>query len=609
MQMPDPESFDAFYARSVRSVTSEMRSLTGDPEEAEAAVREAYARAFQQWYEVSGYRDPETWLLDAAREAYRRRIGEGGVGGRPGRGPGRSGGQGVGAAGFGFGAAADGSPGERGQGLGQQTPGLDSATWAPATRREPVFGAHGGAAGPANTTSVLGRDGDAAAAGQYPRTGRPDGQPFMTGGRPRRGALIIVAAVVVIAAAVGGYLAFGHRSPQHVATGHGHTAKTTAKPKVKMLAAGKVGSRAAIPWSLVGPGWTLAELSTAQPNAAGDPSGGGTSALYLVDPKGGRYIVRNWSGVAPSLLAWSGDAKQALLDFSASGNPSYSLLTVASGQTTSLSLPPSVTVVGFTRPDGLALLAVQLRTTRFALQRYSLSGTLQATIGTLPHKAGTPAWEPGSCGSDCGALSSPDGLTDVWGTASNEMRLIENTGGLIRKLPVPGSGVLHACTPLSWWNSLTLVANCPAPGQPSTTSERLWLVPVNGSTPTPLTPGSGSPAGVGFNLSASQVGSSWYVTQTSANQCPSAPSGPGGLEIMQLASGGTASTVSVPDSTNYRNTVLAAVGTRMLVLAQTSCPGSYSLLSFDPSSGTSQVLLPAPNGELGVTAAVPFGTW
>jgi hypothetical protein len=586
MQMPDPESFDAFYARSVRNVTSEMRSLTGDPEEAEAAVREAYARAFQQWYEVSGYRDPETWVLDAAREAYRRRIGDGS--GNPGAGR---------------------APDPRGQGLGQQTPGLDASTWAAPTRREPAFGGHGRAAGPANATSLLGKDGDAATAGQYPSTVPPGGQPFMTSGRPRRGALVLVAAAIVIAAAVGGYLVFGHRSPQHAAAGHGHTAKITARPKVKMLSAGKVGRRASIPWSLVGSGWTLAEISTAQPDAAGDPSGGGTSALYLVDPKGGRYLVRNWTGVTPSLSAWSGDAKHALVSFSGSGDTTYSLLSVASGQLTSLSVPANVTVVGFTRPDGLALLAVQQRTARFALQRYTLSGQRQATIGTLPRKAAMPPWEPGSCGSDCGALSSPDGLTDVWGTAWNEMRLVDNTGGLIRKLPVPGTGVLRACTPLSWWNSQTVVANCPAPGQPSTISQRLWLVPTDGSTPTPLTSGSGSPAGIGFNLTASQVNGTWYVTETSASQCPSAPSGPGGLDIMQVASGGTVSTVSVPDSTNYRNTVLAAAGTRMLVLAQTSCPGSYSLLSFDPSSGTSQVLLPAPAGEVGVTAAIPFGTW
>jgi hypothetical protein len=189
------------------------------------------------------------------------------------------------------------------------------------------------------------------------------------------------------------------------------------------------------------------------------------------------------------------------------------------------------------------------------------------------------------------------------------MRLVNNQGGMVRKLHVPNSGAARACTPLSWSDSGTVLANCAAPGQPSALSERLWLVPVDGTAATPLTSGSGAAGGDGYDLNASQVNGTWYVTQTSSAQCPAAPSGPGGLGIMQVAPGGTLTSVTVQGTTNTRNTVLAGVGRRMLVLAQTSCPGSYSLLSLDPASGASQVLLPAPDGEIGVTAAIPFGTW
>ena len=85
--MSDSETFDAFYARTAWKVTSQMHSMTGrdsdpeqDPEQSQAdhnqadhAVREAYARAYQQWYEVSGYRDPEAWVLQVAAEAFERR--------------------------------------------------------------------------------------------------------------------------------------------------------------------------------------------------------------------------------------------------------------------------------------------------------------------------------------------------------------------------------------------------------------------------------------------------------------------------------------------------------------------------------------------------------
>src|SRR5258708_5612346 len=67
------ETFDAFYARTAWNVTSQMHSMTGQDSEADHAVREAYARAYQQWYEVSGYRDPEAWVLKVAEEAFERR--------------------------------------------------------------------------------------------------------------------------------------------------------------------------------------------------------------------------------------------------------------------------------------------------------------------------------------------------------------------------------------------------------------------------------------------------------------------------------------------------------------------------------------------------------
>jgi RNA polymerase sigma-70 factor, ECF subfamily len=62
MRMRDPESFDAFYAGCVRRVTSQLYALTGDWAEAEDAVQEAFARAWQRWGRISGYEDPEGWV-------------------------------------------------------------------------------------------------------------------------------------------------------------------------------------------------------------------------------------------------------------------------------------------------------------------------------------------------------------------------------------------------------------------------------------------------------------------------------------------------------------------------------------------------------------------
>ncbi len=95
--MPESESFDAFYARTVWNVTSQMHALAAEDGLADHAIREAYARAYQQWYEVSGSGDSEAWVLDVAKVAYERRRAEAG--------------------------------GPRGSGSGDRAPGHDPLTW------------------------------------------------------------------------------------------------------------------------------------------------------------------------------------------------------------------------------------------------------------------------------------------------------------------------------------------------------------------------------------------------------------------------------------------------------------------------------------------------
>jgi RNA polymerase sigma-70 factor (ECF subfamily) len=62
----DQEGFDQLYAASVRRLTSQLYAITGDRAEAEDAVQEAFARAWQHWGRVSGYADPEGWIRTVA---------------------------------------------------------------------------------------------------------------------------------------------------------------------------------------------------------------------------------------------------------------------------------------------------------------------------------------------------------------------------------------------------------------------------------------------------------------------------------------------------------------------------------------------------------------
>jgi TolB protein len=417
----------------------------------------------------------------------------------------------------------------------------------------------------------------------------------------RRNLIAVTAAAAVLVAGVIVYALGGHGSSPGAPPGV--SAKAAAKPTAHMLRAGQTGGRAAIPWSLLGPGWTLAEVSTAQPNANGAATGGGRSMIYLVDPVGGKYRIQATTGSgALDLLAWSGDGKTALYDAGggAGGAAAYGLLTLASGQLKPLQLPAGVTPIGFTRPDGLNILAVRQKGSKYRLERYSLAGTRQASLESLPRPASALDRLQGN------ALSSPDGTTAVWGVSGDEMQLVWNSGGLIRRLHVPGAGSPPSCTPISWWSSDTVLAYCNAAGTPG--AGQLWLVPANGSQATPLTGPSGSTSGIGDLTGAWQAGGAMYITSTTAAQCTTAASGPGGQQVLLLSKSGAQTPVAIPGSTNHHATVVAGVGHRLLVLAQTSCPGTSSLIWVNTSTHTAQTVLTSPASEVGVVDAVPYGS-
>ena len=588
--MPDSETFDAFYARTVGRITTQMHELAGNDGLADHAIREAYAKAYQQWYDVSGYRDSEEWVLSTAQDAYQRRRAEAGFehhsvtpqaadsGTWPGLYRPRA------------------TPGDRaGADLGQ--PAADPE----ATMARPRRHAAGPLAGNLATGAPAAETPNYAAAASYPTTGAmPAGRAGR--GRPvsRRTLLIAGSAIAALVIASVAYVASGgHNSPSS-ANNHGSSSVVT-KPKVQMLRAGKTGPLSAVPWPLVGTGWALAEFSTARPGSAGQASGTGRYTTYLVDPQGGKYTITTSSGVvAPRLTAWSGDTKTALFDIPGPVGGTYQLLNVQTGQLTSLPLPTGVVALGFTRPDGTAILAVNEEPAKFHLQRYTLTGQLEASIASLPRRA-SETLEPNSCATAC-ALSSPDGLRDVWGIAGEGAQLLSNAGGKARRLHVKGSGHQSACMPVTWWNDTTVLANCAALAGQS----QLWLVPVAGGSPTPLTAVAGSPAGSGDIVGAWPASGAVYVTQTSLHQCPSAASGPGGLSILPLDQGPGAA-ITVPGSTDNVSTIVAVQGKQLLVLAQTSCPGTSSLLWLNPSTGQHDLVLTAPASEVGVIAAVPYG--
>ena len=353
----------------------------------------------------------------------------------------------------------------------------------------------------------------------------------------------------------------------------GTTAGVAAAAQPATPATPASAARAAVPWDHVGPGWILAQDTTARP-------GGGASGpvtLDLISPSGTRYQLARWSDsrFAPALLAWSPDGKRALFQvFSGKGGAEE--LTLATGQASTFVLPGMANPIGYTTPDGLNIVAGRPSGNNTSLARYTLSGRLAHSLGTS---------------TDGTVLYQPSGTEFLTG-ASHGLKLVSNEGTPIRTLPVPGT-TTSSCTPVRWWTASTVLASCE---QPHSDGPQLWLVPVGGARPQALTPPRKVSSGDLGDLDAWTLPSGLYLQ--AAGPCAV-------LQIFKQARSGSITLVKVPH-TNGDNDVLTALGARLLIQAPTSCIGSNSLLWFNPATHAEQWLIRAPANQIGVTVAIPF---
>ena len=97
---------------------------------------------------------------------------------------------------------------------------------------------------------------------------------------------------------------------------------TAAPPEAQPAGYGVEATLDTIPWSQVGPGWLLATWSPLTGHMPGPPPPDQPdpetvkTALYLVDPQGGRYPITSFGpgrGSDFEVIDWSGDKSRALL--------------------------------------------------------------------------------------------------------------------------------------------------------------------------------------------------------------------------------------------------------------------------------------------------------
>lgn len=354
----------------------------------------------------------------------------------------------------------------------------------------------------------------------------------------------------------------------------------------RVLGPGQAGSRATVPWSLVGRGWSLALYSASRGGEGIKPTAG-SSTLYLVNPSGGRYRMFSWAAHSAqsrwNLLAWSGDRRRAMFapetELSGGARQRVFQLQLRTGALTSLTLPANVSAVGYTRPDGLNILAERAASiapaARGSLMRFSLTGRLIKNLASV-RGLGQVAYQPAGASI---AAGSQHGVT-----------LVSNAGGVIRSLPVPGAE--DGCGAIRWWSAGTILASCSVAGEPG---PRLWLVPASGAKPTALTP---ARSGRGFDagdFNAWRLSSGLYLDGLGA--C-------GTLVIGRQPAHGPEQLVNVPGSAS--SLIVNATRTQLQVERINGCAPGVSLVWFNPATSAMKVAIPVGHNQEGVVAVVPY---
>jgi hypothetical protein len=278
------------------------------------------------------------------------------------------------------------------------------------------------------------------------------------------------------------------------------------------------------------------------------------------------------------LADWSGDGARALFSTMDKGQTVMTEVDLRSGTKTTFAVEGTQVTPRYTRPDGKAiLLDTWTGSGSGSLERVNLAGNHQLTYPVGQHFGGY--------------LSTPDGTQLVLGSTSG-LALMGNDGTAGNALPIAGQ---KDCTPIRWWDTGSRVAitRCG-----NSAGSQLWLVPIDGGTPTALTAPNDGHNGPDYgDLDAWQLPAGTYLQ--AAGAC-------GVVFLAKLNGDGTTSQVSVPEVKSGSVVVLGVNGGDLDLQARAGCGGGQSVIDYNPAAGTSTVLLGPPVNGGGVIDAVPY---
>ncbi len=345
-------------------------------------------------------------------------------------------------------------------------------------------------------------------------------------------------------------------------------------------------ARSAVPWPLVGDGWSLVLYNA----TIEDPAPViGPTVLYVVSPGGLRYEVGRWPAAAPgqpapyAIADWKPDGTEALvLSWPAAGFARQVwLLDLASGGPPAVvaSVPELADVgAGFTRPTGANLVVYRDEGGMEVLERRTAAGGLLATLAA--QATGPPSerieW-----------LYDFDGDSVVIGDVG--LRRVAIDGSAAGAFDSPGFG----CDPRRWWSPDSFLAAChiedPASG--GLWYHRLWLVPTDGTAATSLTAAPATPPPVVDFGHTDAVRTNGQVLAQWSGDC--------GVGSIHRIVGGTGTPVAI-DGSIGSDFLQGLAGARLLATSTAGCDSGAILVSAQLDGSDSIVLVPQADGARGV---------
>jgi len=152
------------------------------------------------------------------------------------------------------------------------------------------------------------------------------------------------------------------------------------------------------------------------------------------------------------------------------------------------------------------------------------------------------------------------------------------------------------CGPSRWWTATIVLASCF--GRSPSSTNRLWLVPLNGGAPVALTPALRAHGLFQGYVNAWRLAGRLYLQADNARDT---------LSIVRQYRNGSRHTITVPGPAGISDLILTAFAGRLLLQSNIGPGGPVSLFWFNPATRAVRFIFRTPPNTYGAVGAIAYG--